>query len=573
MTTPEDRLAALLREQAETVTPGADGLTKIRRRLAHKRRARLFVLPGAALVTAAAVAAFFVLPGGSQPSTLNVVPGDTTGPSSSPAGIVEPSPTTDPLAGRDLYANATWPFTSQEQADAWTHDHGSMPWAGDKVAVAQHFVDDFLGLKGVTVDPQCPECFEKSLLGPGMKSHEGSIGDLALGGGKDSGPYSVFNVTLDSMIVTSPAQFDRVSSPLTVTGKVVGVDENIALRLIISDGRTIATASVPAGSGAPWSALLNWTKSDWSHAVIVGVTRSAKDGSVNRIIAQPVQQWAPGTPSPTPSPGPSFAGVAGGHVSLYDGNTGRLIRQLTYPHDGLVDTDATYAAGSLLWVRAQPTGCNDALYELVDNKASTVVPGGRVHLGTPRLSQDGRWGAWLETSCDASSSDVVVQAAGESPRRIAVPKGVTTRVLDVDTSGSVLVRTGDTVTAFEAGATQFSTGVSTSAESGCTMTDAVVIFGHRQSSTFTGINLWGFERCATGVRMFNNSGGTAHPNGRTSEGDQVLSMSLGPGGVLVSYRAVPGGPVVVTTYNGNVPPQAGFGPALVSDGSVRSPSW
>jgi hypothetical protein len=168
---------------------------------------------------------------------------------------------------------------------------------------------------------------------------------------------------------------------------------------------------------------------------------------------------------------------------------------------------------------------------------------------------------------------VVVQAAGEPPRRIAVPKGVTARVLDVDTTGSVLVRTGDTVTAFEAGATQFSTGVSISAESGCTMTDAVVIFGNRQSRTFTGISLWGFERCATGVRMFNNSDGTAHPNGRTSEADQVLSMSLGPGGVLVSYRAVPGGPVVVATYNGNAPQAAGFGPALVYDGSVRSPSW
>ncbi|MDX6215735.1 MAG: hypothetical protein QOG99_1319 [Frankiales bacterium] len=571
MTTPEDKLAALLREQAETVVPSGGGLATIQARVARKRRTR-WVLPGSVVVTAAAVAVLLAVSSTGTRSSLQQVPGGTPEPSGSPVGIVEPSPTTDPLVGKDLYADATWPFTSQAQAEAWRKDRSSMPWAGDKVAVAQHFVDDFLGLTDVTVDPQCPECFEKSLLGLGMKSHEGSIGDLALGGAT-AGPFSVFNVTLDGLTFTSPSQFEQVSSPLTVTGNIVGVDENIALRLIASDGRTLASAAAPAGSGAPWSATLSWSQSDWSHAVVVGVTRSAKDGSVNRVVAQPVQRRLPGAPSPTPSPGPSFAGVEAGHVNLYDSATGKVLRQLTYPHGQLVDTDASYAAGSLLWLRAQQTGCNDGLYQLVENRATTVVAPGKVHLGTPRLSRDGRWGAWLETACDGSTTDLAVQKAGGSVRRISVPHGILVRVLDVDVAGAVLIRTGDAVTAFESGATSFSEGVSTGPESGCTMTDAVVIFGPPSRPGQPALGLFGFERCANGVRMFNNSDGTAHPNGPLTAADQVLSMSLGSGGMLVSYRQTAGGPVLVATYSGNVPAEAGFSQPIISDGSVRSPSW
>jgi len=44
---PEDTLAALLREEADTIVPAGDGLQKIQKRVAAKRKTR-WVLPGAA---------------------------------------------------------------------------------------------------------------------------------------------------------------------------------------------------------------------------------------------------------------------------------------------------------------------------------------------------------------------------------------------------------------------------------------------------------------------------------------------------------------------------------------------
>ena len=48
MSTPEERLAELLRQQAETVQPAGDGLSRIQRRVAGRRRNRWLLLPSAA---------------------------------------------------------------------------------------------------------------------------------------------------------------------------------------------------------------------------------------------------------------------------------------------------------------------------------------------------------------------------------------------------------------------------------------------------------------------------------------------------------------------------------------------
>ncbi|MDX6218491.1 MAG: Immunoglobulin-like domain of bacterial spore germination, partial [Frankiales bacterium] len=76
----------------------------------------------------------------------------------------------------------------------------------------------------------------------------------------------------------------KITSPATLTGRITGVDENVSISLVTQDGRTIGTASAPAGSGAPWAATISWTDRGWYTGALVLKTYSPKDGALNRLI-------------------------------------------------------------------------------------------------------------------------------------------------------------------------------------------------------------------------------------------------------------------------------------------------
>lgn len=278
MTTPEDKLAALLREQAETVVPAGDGLSKIQQRVAARRKARWLVVPGAALVTAAAVSAFFVFGTSDDRTSLRQVV------SPGPSATASPSPSASPdgFVGQP-FAPAIWPFASHDQAEAWRQYPQGKPWAGDNLGVAQHFVDDYLKLTGVHLVQTCNSCDVVQILG----ADDQEIGTIGLVREDDGSPraYSVAGVTFgSSFTVTSPTEGQKVTSPLQVKGTIVGVDENVAITLVTQDGRVIGSNGAPAGSGAPWSTTLTWTDSNWYTGALVLKTYSPRDGSLNRLI-------------------------------------------------------------------------------------------------------------------------------------------------------------------------------------------------------------------------------------------------------------------------------------------------
>ncbi|MCW2674270.1 MAG: hypothetical protein JWP14_2859 [Frankiales bacterium] len=290
MTTPEDRLAALLREQAETLTPGADGLAKIQARVASRRRTRWFVVPSAAVAAAVAVTSFFVFSGPDDKSSLTQVGGPS--PSASPYFCYQPvadgpcpTPQTSPSAGLvgQAFVAAIWPFASHDQAQAWRHDTSSMPWAADNLGVAQHFVDDYLHLTGVHLVQTCVSCDVVGIVN--ADGHE--VATIGLVREDDGSPraYSVSGVyPASGFTVTSPAEGRQITSPATLTGRITGVDENISISLVTQTGRSIGTASTPSGSGAPWSTTISWTDQDWYTGALVLKTYSPKDGALNRLI-------------------------------------------------------------------------------------------------------------------------------------------------------------------------------------------------------------------------------------------------------------------------------------------------
>ena len=298
MSTPEDRLAALLREEAETVVPAGDGLARIRDRVAARRRRRWLWLPAAAAVTGGAVAAAFLLGGNGGRTTLVQTPA-TPGPS--PTASAAPT-----VAGGGLdhaFENpAVWPFHSAQEIAQW---RSTYPYADDKTALVQHYLQDVLAISGYTLAKPCESCDVVDIRVAGRKVGTAALERFLVDGAQ---VWTISTIGGTDLRITRPTLGEAVSSPTTVTGRITGVDEHVNLALVSQAGGTVATGGTQAGSAAPWSASLSWTDASWSYGAVVAETRSAKDGSLDRLTAVPVARDA-ATPAPAPAIWP-FASAA-----------------------------------------------------------------------------------------------------------------------------------------------------------------------------------------------------------------------------------------------------------------------
>lgn len=433
----EDRLRDLLRSEADSIRPAGDGLARIQARIARRRRTRFWLLPSAAVATAAAAAAFFlVAPDDSRTATLQPgqTPSATTAPSPTVTSTPAPGPTIGPSPLPGLWTGpAYWPWASQ--ADADSTPNAATDWTSDPLEVTRRLVRDVLNLPEVSVVQTCTSCDVVSLRVQGAEVGQVQLGRLSLRGTR---VYTVVGIDGGDLTITSPAPGTAVSSPTRVTGRVVGVDENVNVRLLAKDSAKVAEQGAPAGSAVPWSASLQWTARDWTTGAVVAVTRSAKDGAVNRVALVPVTR----STAPTTA---TFAGLVDGHVALFDSTTGKQVRQLTFPPSGRSDTAATWSAGTLAWVRTSGgSACVNELDRLEGSKASTVASSTSVRYGWPQLDPLAERLAWVETPCDGGDGGhVVLTIHGTEARRYPIPSGSVVNLLDVSEDGTLLLLTND----------------------------------------------------------------------------------------------------------------------------------
>ena len=82
----------------------------------------------------------------------------------------------------------------------------------------------------------------------------------ACGAGGDS--PSEFGARDGTLSITAPGYGAAVSSPLTVGGRITGVDEALRVAVIDGNGRTLGRVSgVPAGGGnTPWSVAVGFAR-------------------------------------------------------------------------------------------------------------------------------------------------------------------------------------------------------------------------------------------------------------------------------------------------------------------------
>jgi hypothetical protein len=483
--TAEQRLREILRSEATTIVPAADGLAKIRERIERRRRLRIWFVPSAVLATAAAVTAFFLFSPDNGRHTQTLRPGGTP----SATVTAEPTPLPGDDGGMPLDVPAIWPFTTQVEAAAW---QSTRPYADNGLEVGRHFVSDYLGLTGVNVSQSCVSCGVLGLDVNGKPVGQITLATVGVGfaSGHGTHVFSVVGVGGTDLTVTSPKAGAAISSPATVTGRVTGVDESVLLRLLTAGGDELATTSAPAGSAVPWSGTLTWSRTDWVQGAIVGITTSLKDGSLTRVVAVPVTRG-------TAAPATSFAGLVDGHVSLFDGSSGAVLKQLTYPPSGTSDTAASWSAGTLAWIRTG--GASACVYEvdrLQNGTASTATKSTTARITSLSLSSDTTALAWVEEPCNATEGRIVVQVAG-SPQRVVSFQAQRGRVLDVRDDGTLLVATSNPAVSGESlwivpPTADTVSGPAPSPASGCESSSA---------AGFAGEEVVVFESCSGDVRL------------------------------------------------------------------------
>jgi hypothetical protein len=553
---PEDRLRELLRLEAASVVPAGDGLTKIQARLARRKVVRRWLVPSAALLTAGVAASFVLIAQGDTRKPHVLEPIGTPTPTPTPSATPPPPPT------GGFTGTGMWPFGSQTQADSW--DAATMPWAEDNKAVVEHFVRDWLALPGITVTQSCVSC---NVLGLQVGSR--SVGEVDVDYYVVAGKH-VFTVTHvggTDLTISAPAAGEAISSPTDVRGRITGVDENVQLRLLSTAGSELASAGAPAGTAVPWQGSLTWTASDWATGGIVGVTRSARDGSVSRVVAVPVRRS-------TTSAAASFAGLVDGHVSLFDAVTGHRLRQLTYPQAGSEDVGAGWSAGSLVWVRHPTSGCGDELNRLDGTTASTVHQVAAVKLSWPAISADGGWVAWVEQPCSGGAQSIVVLGGGAPARRIAVPSGSTVGLHDVRDDGAVLISltqpspSGPGVQLLPGGALDLS---------GLTPLNPAAACAFASGAAFDGDAPVAFESCGSQVRLVRfSAAGARTAADKAFSAEPPDSVSVRDGHVLVWLF---GGDRVgeIATYSDGttkvIITNDGCTSISPQTGCVKAPSW
>lgn len=182
--------------------------------------------------------------------------------SPAPSRSATGTPTLSPPPVFERY-QLLWPFGSHSAAEQWrTKGGGSQAWHLDPEETALNFTRSYLGFTDID---QVTETFLDDLgahVGVGFRDPNGTLRTAAtlhlvqLGTASDS-PWEVVGSDDTTLTLETPAYGSQVSSPMTIGGRITGVDENITvslLRLTASGADRATVARVPAGGDrAPWT--------------------------------------------------------------------------------------------------------------------------------------------------------------------------------------------------------------------------------------------------------------------------------------------------------------------------------
>lgn len=201
-------------------------------------------------------------PGGPSPSPSATTSAPTSAP---PSGSTTVSPPPRPeLDG----AEPLWPFASAAEAYQWESvdgPNGHSPWHADAKMTALSFATGYLHFHDITEVTSSDIQGTQADIGvgydlPSGDKHTASVVHLARYGDENA-PWEVVAASASDFSISEPASGVDVTSPMTVGGRITGVDDNITVAVRTLDGQVDKIAPVPAGGqGAPWTVTVPFSE-------------------------------------------------------------------------------------------------------------------------------------------------------------------------------------------------------------------------------------------------------------------------------------------------------------------------
>ncbi len=193
--------------------------------------------------------------------------GPTAAPSpsvSAPASVT-PAPTPTLVVPAFRYV-PLWPFRGVADAAAWQASYratGAQPWHLDPAQTALAFTRDFLGYREIdrvvgTIERSGREAWVPVGAAPvSGQAHAAAVLHLARIGAAPNPPWEVVGSRDTTLTLTTPRYGASVVSPVTVGGRITGVDENLQVQVRSLSGLAGRASNIPAGGlRTPWSATV-----------------------------------------------------------------------------------------------------------------------------------------------------------------------------------------------------------------------------------------------------------------------------------------------------------------------------
>ncbi|MFI6674271.1 hypothetical protein [Kribbella sp. NPDC050470] len=211
-----------------------------------------------------------VQPGGPPTGTASPAPTVTTSrtPSATPSATPStPAPTSSTPVTFEY--QPLWPFASMAEAQAWQEAYrsgGHQPWHLDAGRTALAFTTGYLGFTEIDRVVSRSVRGSEAWVAVGYRDPNGQLSVAAvlhlarIGTGADA-PWEVVGSRDTTLTVERPAYGAKVTSPITVGGRITGVDESIVVEVRQpSSEQPIGRApGVPAGGeNQPWSTSISF---------------------------------------------------------------------------------------------------------------------------------------------------------------------------------------------------------------------------------------------------------------------------------------------------------------------------
>ncbi len=249
-----------------------------------RRLRQLLLVLGVVVALAVAVAVTWAIASnngggpstGASPSATRAPTGGATGPAPTPSSPVSPPATGVPAPVFGY--QPLWPFSSVAAATTWQlayRSGGAQPWHLDPGLTTVGFTTGHLGFAELNQETSRRVVGREAWIGVGHDRHVGTaaamdparMGTAAvvhlarMGAGGDA-PWEVVGTRDSTLSITAPEYGAAVSSPLTVGGRISGVDEALRVAVLDGNGRTLGQAGgVPAGgSNTPWSVTVGYSQ-------------------------------------------------------------------------------------------------------------------------------------------------------------------------------------------------------------------------------------------------------------------------------------------------------------------------